>query len=259
VAVGGSVNGLPTLWQITFSHYNEKARWALDYKGVAHRRRSKLPALHVATARRLYGGMTFPVLELDGQAIGGSDKIVETLEQREPERPLYPEHEIQRDMALELERYFGQELGPHIRRYLFYWLLPHGRESSELMAQGFSRPASVAYRAAFPLTRLVIRRSMKITKESAEHSRQKTVAAMDRVEGELGSSGYLVGDAFSVADLSAAALFYPLVRPAGTQYEMPARRPNEAEEFRASQADRDGFKWVEEMWRKHRGTSAAVA
>ena len=30
---------IPVLWHIPLSHYNEKVRWALDYKGIAHRRR----------------------------------------------------------------------------------------------------------------------------------------------------------------------------------------------------------------------------
>ena len=30
----------PVLWQFRFSHFNEKARWALDWKGIAHVRRS---------------------------------------------------------------------------------------------------------------------------------------------------------------------------------------------------------------------------
>jgi hypothetical protein len=28
----------PLLWHIPLSHYNEKARWALDYKRIAHHR-----------------------------------------------------------------------------------------------------------------------------------------------------------------------------------------------------------------------------
>jgi glutathione S-transferase-like protein len=29
----------PLLWHIPLSHYNEKVRWVLDYKGIAHQRR----------------------------------------------------------------------------------------------------------------------------------------------------------------------------------------------------------------------------
>src|SRR5439155_12118660 len=31
------------LWHITVSHFSEKARWALEYKSVAHQRRTPLP------------------------------------------------------------------------------------------------------------------------------------------------------------------------------------------------------------------------
>ncbi len=55
----------PVLWHISFSNYNEKARWALDYKRVAHRRRQAPLGLHPLWARRLGGGRTFPLLILD--------------------------------------------------------------------------------------------------------------------------------------------------------------------------------------------------
>ena len=31
---------VPILWHLKVSNYNEKARWALDYKGVPHVRRA---------------------------------------------------------------------------------------------------------------------------------------------------------------------------------------------------------------------------
>ena len=37
---------MPLLLQFTFSHYNEKARWALDFKRVPHVRRSLIPGPH---------------------------------------------------------------------------------------------------------------------------------------------------------------------------------------------------------------------
>ena len=38
---------------------------------------------------------------------------------------------------------------------------------------------------------------------------------MDKLEADLQPSGYLVGERFSVADLTAASLFTPLVAPPG--------------------------------------------
>ena len=62
------------------------------------------------------------------------------------------------------------------------------------------------YRAAFPLNRAVMRFAMSIDAPHAEASRKHVDAALERLETELRPSGYLVGDAFSVADLTAAAL-----------------------------------------------------
>ena len=77
------MNVRPTLWHLPISHYSEKARWALDVKGVEHRRRTAPPGIHMAVALRLTRGrgFTFPILVLDGRAIADSTAIVQVLEQ----------------------------------------------------------------------------------------------------------------------------------------------------------------------------------
>ena len=100
----------PTLWHISISHFNEKARWALDYKQVPHTRRAvSVPGLLIPASMLLTRGAshTFPLLELDA-----ADAIVAALEERYPERPLYPADPEQRRRALELEDFFDEELGP---------------------------------------------------------------------------------------------------------------------------------------------------
>ena len=39
----------PLLWHIPLSNFSEKVRWALDYEGIAHRRRVLGPAHHCRT------------------------------------------------------------------------------------------------------------------------------------------------------------------------------------------------------------------
>ena len=43
---------------IPFSHYCEKARWALDRAGLAYEERAHLPLAHYLPARRAGGGKT---------------------------------------------------------------------------------------------------------------------------------------------------------------------------------------------------------
>jgi glutathione S-transferase len=78
----------PVLWQYNFSNFNEKARWALDFKGIPHTRRSLLPAGPRAMLFSLRG--TLPVLDLDGERVVDSTRIIEALERRYPEPPLTP-------------------------------------------------------------------------------------------------------------------------------------------------------------------------
>ncbi len=68
----------PVLWHLPISHYNEKARWALDYKGVEHRRRPVPPPAHMAVAYAVTRGRgyTVPLLQLDGRAISDSTAII---------------------------------------------------------------------------------------------------------------------------------------------------------------------------------------
>ena len=85
--------------------------------------------------------------------------------------------------------------------------------------------------------------------------------AFDKVEAEVGPSGYLVGESFSVADLTAAAILGLIVVPPEFPYIKvhPDERTAEFRRFRDSLKDRPGFKWVEDTYLRHRGTSAEVA
>src|SRR5436190_8312816 len=96
------------LWHIPVSHFSEKARWALDHKGVPHEKRAPVPGVHMAFALWLTRGRdkTFPILQLDGDAIGDSTAIIRVLERRYPDPPLYPEDSRERRRALDLEEFF---------------------------------------------------------------------------------------------------------------------------------------------------------
>ena len=52
----------------------------------------------------------------DDLAIGDSTRIIEELERRHPDPPLYPHDAAERSRALELEDFFDEELGHDVRR-----------------------------------------------------------------------------------------------------------------------------------------------
>src|SRR5919108_2985397 len=148
------------LYHLEISHYNEKARWALDYKGVPHERRTPIPMLHALRALAMTRKPTLPVLKLHGKAIGDSTRIIEALEREYPEPPLYPSDRDERRRALELEDFFDEELGPYIRRWLFYEAM-EGLEPSEFIGGAMpSAPSSV--KAMMRVTSPVASRVVKL-------------------------------------------------------------------------------------------------
>jgi len=250
---------VPVLWQFRQSHFNDKARWALDYKAIPHVRRSLLPGLHIPRVFWMTGQKSVPVLSFDGRIIADSTRIIAALEAAHPEPPLYPANPAERDRALALEEFFDEELGPHLRRALFAALLPETDYAAALITTGFPAPTRWMYRAAFPAIRLAMRFDMGIDERRAARSRERVLAALDRIEAELQPSGYLVGDRFSVADLTAAALLSPLVWPPEFPYALPSPLPERAASYRASLADRRACGWAADMYRRHRGRSVEIA
>lgn len=84
-------------------------------------------------------------------------------------------------------------------------------------------------------------------------ARRTVLRALDRLEAELDGDDYLAGDAFSVADPTAAALFYPVVlREEGPWQPV---RTKAFLELQDSVRHRPGFRWVEETFRRHRRNS----
>jgi len=113
----------PLLWHIPLSHYNEKVRWALDYKSVAHRRRVLGPD-YLIRAWRATGQGKLPILWLDGHAIADSTRIIAALEERFPVPALYPQGAVARQRALALEDDLDETLGPSVRAAIMSPVVP---------------------------------------------------------------------------------------------------------------------------------------
>src|SRR3954462_11092547 len=159
------VDQRPVLWQLQISPYNEKVRWALDYKRIPHTRRSMMPGVHRLKVKQLAGVVTSPVLQIGDEGIGESSAILLAIEERWPEPRLIPENPLQRRRALRLEEYCREKLGPHIRRAVYYELLPYPELVIPLFTDGASNASRTLLRATFPVLRVCMRRMLNIYEE----------------------------------------------------------------------------------------------
>jgi hypothetical protein len=67
-----------------------------------------------------------------------------------------------------------------------------------------------------------------------------------------------VGDRFGVADLAAAAVMTAIVRPPEFPYPLPEPWPSALVELRQGVAGRPGFRWVLDIYARHRGVSCEI-
>ena len=240
------------LWHMKVSNFNEKARWALDYKGVPQVRHAVEPGRHPRIAGRLAGTRTLPIARIGDQLLTDSTDIIGALEARWPHPPLYPPEEADRDRALELEDFFDEHLGPYSRTLVVAHMLP----SSEVLLGAFFPDMQPARRAAgrifYPLIKQRFRSTLSIDPIAVEEAFEKVRAAGARWRAELQPSGYLVGRDFSVADLTAAALVAPAVAPPEFPFPQPQRGHPLLAPVRSVLAEFGLEEWVREMYSRHR-------
>lgn len=249
----------PVLWHFRFSHYNEKARWALDWKQVPHVRRAVAPGPHAGKMLELSGQQAVPVLEIDGRVVPDSTDIIAALESAHPTPALYPADPEARERALELEEFFDEELGPDVRRLAWHALLPDREYCTALFCLGFGTELDEFYAGAFPTIEELMRSGMQIDDAGAAVSRSKVAGALDRIESERDGGDHLVGDRFSVADLTAASLLAPIIVPPEFPYSYPEPFPEAFEAMRKTFLSHPSCTWALGVYRAHRGTSAEIA
>jgi glutathione S-transferase len=245
------------LWQFRLSMYPEKARWALDYKGIPHVRHSLLPGPHIAMLVPRFRQKALPILTQGDIVVKGSAAVIDYLEQTFPEPSLYPADPSLRTRALELQTWFD-DAGAHVRRAYFRDFLPANAYVADLFSTGQPALVRLLYRTAFPATRMVMKLDMMITDRGADEGLRRTQEALDIVIKNRGPEGYLVGNRFSVADLAAATILQPVALPDEYPVAFPQPHPPGLEQWLARWAGHPGTEWVREMYRRHRGHSAAT-
>lgn len=240
------------LYDFRFSHFSEKARWALDFKGIPYTPRHLLPGFHMRTTRKLAPRSCVPILKADGAVIQGSTEIIDFLEKNFPNRRLTPPDPNDAHKAIEWEEYLDEEIGVTLRLWFYYHALPDRDRASRFLCQG----APWIQRSLFALSFARIRRAMvqmmHIDVESATAAERRFMLALDRLDEALERRPFLVGNCFSRADLTACALLWPLCRPGESESDVEALFPPTICAHRKQLQRRHFYRWVLERYRENR-------
>lgn len=210
------------LVSIRFSHYNEKARWALERFAVPYVEEGYMPMLHTLGVLRhaprhglgrgdkVSTRFATPLLITDdGRCVRDSAAIVRYVSDRyaTPETTLYPS-----DEAAELEQRFGLELGPHTRRFAYFHVFAEPSILDTLATENVSRRQARVFRTVRPVMQRFVSRGLGITRERAERSLDKVRALMAELDERLADGRpYLLGECFCAADLAFACMAAPIL------------------------------------------------
>lgn len=223
---------------IPISHFCEKARWALDRAGVDYVERPHLQLIHIFAARLAGGGRTVPVfVSANGEVLAESAAILRwTDTQVESERRLYPEGDLGAQAA-SLEAWLDGGFGPDGRLWLYHETLPVVHELGPWALAGIPPWEAWVFRHGGPFISIALRRYLDIDAPAARAALARVNGVFDDIATRLSDGRpFILGDRFTAADLTFAALAAPMLWP--ERYGSPLPPPEAMPETAAREARR---------------------
>lgn len=245
----------PVLVTITFSHYCEKVRWALDRAGIAYRESGHLPVFHALAVRRAGGWRSVPALVTDEGVINDSTNILGWIDKRAPQIGLYGRNATERHEIEILEDLFDEQLGPHTRRWAYFYVLPMRDLMLRMTRDSAPKLEHAVLTVIFPVARQMMRRAMKITPEGAQRSLGKIQEVFTEVDKKLADGRrFLVGDSLSAADITFASLAAVVLLPEQYAATLPTLEdlPEEARVHIRGWRKQPAGEFAMRMFREHR-------
>jgi glutathione S-transferase len=208
---------------IPISHYCEKARWALDRKGIAYREERHVQAVHMLASRRAGGKGTVPVLICEDGVLAESEHIV-----RWSDPSLFDGPEAG-DIAA-VSRWLDDGLGPDGRRWIYAQMLTTDRALLlRFNNEGVPAWENALLRAGFGLLAPFVRRELAVHEGTVAADGPRVLHAFDEVAKRLADGRrFLCGDRFTAADLTFACLAAPVIVP--PNYGTPLPQPEDLPE-----------------------------
>jgi glutathione S-transferase len=204
----------PRLLTIPFSHYCEKARWALDWAGVDYVEDAYLPGLHFSATKRV-GGSSVPVLVTSDRVLSDSAQIVAYADDAAPRaRKLYPDDPEERRQVAEIEAISNDKMGVATRVLAYHYMLGTPSRLLDAVRPGLTPWQARSFGVVMRLLRPLIRKRYRVGEAGATWALETVRRTFHDLGERLGPREWLVGDHLTAADITFASLASLVLAPA---------------------------------------------
>ena len=244
----------PILYVFNISHYCEKARWALDFCGIAHHVQHVMPGQHRKIAKKLGAKRgSVPYLQTDDQVICGSSAIIDWAEaHRAANLPSLVGSDPEQVRAI--EKRLDDIAGVHVRRFFYSEALTNDPKSVRpIFSNDLPMFQRLSVILAWSKIVTVMKQGMDLGPVQGLESRailEQELAWLDDLLAD--GRPFLTGCEFTRADLTAAALLAPMVDPKEHPVHGLLPFPNNVAATMQAWAERPSLRLVREAYATRR-------
>ncbi len=241
------------LYQSELSHYCEKIRLVLDYKGLEYRKIEVTPGIDQVELYRLSGQRQVPVLKDGNRIVADSTAIARYLDQAYPSPAIIPGQPKQRGLCWLIEEWADESIGVQSRKVAFAALSasPEFRKSVlPTSTPDFIKSLVEAVPGEFlSILGLGVGAGPGVTKAARSAIEQ----GLESLSLLLLESPYLVADHPTLADFAVAGLTMYIKFPDGPYLNIPAQlRGKGIPGLADNLAYETFFQWREKLYTDYR-------
>ncbi|NJO42795.1 MAG: glutathione S-transferase family protein [Cyanobacteria bacterium RU_5_0] len=209
------------LYQFELSHYCEKIRLILDYKGLAYRKIEVPPGLGQLDLYRISGQRQVPVLKDGTEVIADSTAIAHYLDQKYPDRPIIPVDPKQRALCLLMEEWADESIGFNARKVLLGTFNHDPRFRTAVLPTNTPNFLKTLVET-FPSEALdFLGTGVGFGSDAVRTARKAMQQNLECLSVLLVDSPFLVADHPTLADFAVAGLTMYIKFPAGSYLDIP--------------------------------------
>ncbi|WP_416675609.1 glutathione S-transferase family protein [Egbenema bharatensis] len=247
------------LHQFELSHYCEKIRLILDYKGLPYRKVEVTPGIGQLDVYRLSGQRQVPVLKDGAEVIADSTAIALYLDQKYPDRPILPADPQQRALCLLMEEWADESIGLNARKMML-WAFSQNPDFRAAALPTNTPSFLKSLVEAVPREALdLLGSGAGFGSDSVRSARRAMEQTLDSLTTLLTDRPYLIAEYPTLADFAVAGLTMYAKFPAGLYLQIPETLKGKGVPGLADNPKYQPFwEWRDRLYREYRQTSIPV-